>query len=285
MVQRLQSEIDDSINFVETVDIGKLESRFVRRVQDYFITYISSQTGCDQACRMCHLTSTGQNKLRDATMPEMVQQAAHVLNEYRLRANPAKYVHFNFMARGEPLNNQHMVHDNQMLFKFLDLSAMAYGLESKFLVSTILPASMPGTLSTVFDGDIKPFIYYSLYSMDTAFRRRWLPRAIDPNEALAQLKEFSVGSENQPKIHFAFIEGENDSVGSVERVCEAMVSHDARFDVNIVRYNPYSAKQGVESSEDVIERNAQLIRDVVGCNVKVIPKVGFDVKASCGMFV
>lgn len=285
MVQRLQSEIDSSINFVETVDIGKLESRYVRRIEEYFIAYISSQTGCDQACRMCHLTATGQNKMRDATIPEMIKQIQPVLNEYRLRCEPAKYVHFNFMARGEPLNNQHLVHDNQFLFDALDTCALAYGLESKFLISTIMPETLPKWLHEIFEGAYHPHIYYSLYSLDDDFRRRWLPRSMHPWDALGQLREWSKVTENQPKIHFAFIEGQNDSVDSVLRICDLLDRLELRLDFNIVRYNPYSEKQGKESSEDIIKRNAQIIRESLGNHVKVIPKVGFDVKASCGMFV
>ena len=56
--------------------------------------------------------------------------------------------------------------------------------------------------------------------------------------------------------------------------------------MNIVRYNPYSANMGEEPPEDRIfqlrERIQGTYPDIV---VRVVPRVGFDVKASCGMFV
>lgn len=56
--------------------------------------------------------------------------------------------------------------------------------------------------------------------------------------------------------------------------------------MNVVRYNPQSDKYGRESSEAVIERNAAMLQEWMPLDsFRIVPKVGFDVKASCGMFV
>ena len=100
-----KSAQDASVNWDRPADVGRLEARYVRRCADYFVVYLSSQTGCAQGCRMCHLTATGQTRLRDVTFGEMLEQARTVLDHYRREAPPARTVHFNFMARGEPLAN------------------------------------------------------------------------------------------------------------------------------------------------------------------------------------
>src|SRR5215470_2065768 len=99
------SELDASVNWVHRVDVGAIEARFVRRRADTVVIYLSSQTGCSQACRMCHLTATRQTDHRDVTLDEYVAQAEVVLEHYQ-RVEPARTVHFNFMARGEPLLNR-----------------------------------------------------------------------------------------------------------------------------------------------------------------------------------
>jgi 23S rRNA (adenine2503-C2)-methyltransferase len=114
-----RSAHDASVNWDRPADVGRLEARYVRRCPDYFVVYLSSQTGCAQGCRMCHLTATGQTRLRDATADEMVEQARTVLDHYRREAPPARRVHFNFMARGEPLANRALLSDaDGLLYTF-----------------------------------------------------------------------------------------------------------------------------------------------------------------------
>src|SRR5262245_15134743 len=179
-----KSAQDASVNWDRPADVGRLEARYVRRGTDYFVVYLSSQTGCSQGCRMCHLTATGQTRLRDATVGEMLEQAQTVLDHYRREAPPARSVHFNFMARGEPLANRALRSDADGLLGELSRRAVALGLRPRHLVSTIYPREVGDRpLEDIFVTH-HPDIYYSIYSMSERFRRRWLPRAIPAELAL-----------------------------------------------------------------------------------------------------
>jgi 23S rRNA (adenine2503-C2)-methyltransferase len=278
------SRLDASVNFVREVEVGRIEARYVRRTDDYVVVYLSSQTGCRQACRMCHLTATGQTRLRDTTREELVEQAALVLDHYRTQP-AARSVHFNFMARGEPMLNATLLADSGSLFDALWQQADALALRARFLVSTILPAEHGDRpLDDVFRR-YHPEIYYSLYSMDPAFRRRWLPKAQPAEVALDRLAAWQRATYKIIKIHYAFIAGENDREHDVHAICDALESRGLYAHINIVRYNPPGAAQGEESPEPVVERNAAIFRArLPKARVRVIPRVGFDVQASCGMF-
>ncbi|MCA9609886.1 MAG: radical SAM protein [Myxococcales bacterium] len=282
------SQIDASINWVRRADPGLIEARYVRRTDDYFVVYLSSQTGCRQACRMCHLTATKQTQTRDVTLEELHAQADVVLDHYRQirEARPAKSVHFNFMARGEPLASPVMVHHSAALFDGLWRRARDLAVRPRFLVSTILPRALGDrALEDVFDR-YHPELYYSLYSTDEAFRRRWLPNALPVDDALDRLAAWQRATYKIVKIHHAFIEGENDREADVHAICDALEARDLYVHVNLVRYNPASEGYGREPAAPVIERNAAIYRQrLPRARVKVIPRVGFDVAASCGMFV
>lgn len=277
---------DASVNWIAPADIGQIEARYVRRKDDYVVVYLSSQTGCKQACRMCHLTATGQVRLRDVTPAELLAQADVVLDHYRRATAPARQVHFNFMARGEPLANALLVADADGALGPLGERAVALGLRPRYLVSTILPKALGGkALEDVFVRH-HPELYYSVYAMNEAFRRRWLPNALPPGEAFDRLASWQRQTYKIVKVHYAFIAGENDAEADVHAVCDAIEARGLYVHVNIVRYNPPSAQHGVEPSEDVLERNAAIFASrLAPARVRVIPRVGFDVHASCGMFV
>jgi adenine C2-methylase RlmN of 23S rRNA A2503 and tRNA A37 len=104
----IKSELDKSINFTQKSSVGFIEARYVRREEDYFITYLSSMTGCPKSCKFCHLTASNQKSFDFVTIPEFMQQANVVMNHYNSVKEihgTAKVVHYNWMARGEALAN------------------------------------------------------------------------------------------------------------------------------------------------------------------------------------
>jgi 23S rRNA (adenine2503-C2)-methyltransferase len=282
-----RSALDASVNWDRAADVGRIEARYVRRCPDYFVVYLSSQTGCVQACRMCHLTATGQTRLRDVTVRELLDQARTVLDHYRRECAPARVVHFNFMARGEPLANRELLaHGDELLARLSEL-AVALNLRPKHLISTIYPkelASRP--LEEVFVTQ-HPDIYYSIYSMSERFRRRWLPKAVPAEMALDRLASWQRSTHKLVSLHHAYIAGENDSEADVEAICDAVEERNLLVHVNLVRYNPHDpARHGVEPPEEVVQRNAAIYRArLPTARVSIIARVGFDVAASCGMFL
>lgn len=277
---------DASVNWDRPADVGRLEARYVRRCQDYFVVYLSSQTGCAQACRMCHLTATGQTSLRDATFGELIEQAKTVLDHYRRQGEPARTVHFNFMARGEPLASRVILSDADRLLGELSRLAVELSLRPRHLISTIYPREMGERfLEDVFPVH-HPEIHYSIYSMSERFRRRWLPKALPAGFALDRLASWQRSSQKIVTLHHAYIAGENDDEGDVHAICDALEERKLVVHVNVVRYNPFdAARHGVEPPEEVVERNAAIYRErLPAARVGVIPRVGFDVAASCGMF-
>lgn len=283
-VQVLNSNIDRSVNFVEEQLVGFLESRFVRKCDDYFIAYLSSQTGCNRGCTFCHLTATGQISFVDSSHNDFVAQAIQVFKHYRAQPVRAKYMHYNFMARGEPLANKILLESGDELLVKLGQVAKDEGLPAKFNISTIMPTTLKQSLVDTFHY-LNPTIYYSLYSTNPEWRKKWMPAAMNVDDALSMLKEYQDFSKKMTKIHYAFIAGENDSEEEINNICDAVDRTQLHCEFNLVRYNPASPDQGVESSEEVIKRDIDILTARLSGKVQIIPRVGFDVKASCGMFV
>ena len=284
----LVSKEDASVNFVAPAKVGFFEARYVRREDRYLAVYLSTQSGCKQACRFCHLTATGQTELVDARVNDILEQADKVFEHYDTLSSPAaKICHYNFMARGEPLDNRIVKTPllNMDLFSQLAKRAVNRDLRPKFLISTILPGGIETPLEDIFPL-YHPEIYYSLYSTDPEFRKRWLPKSMPVERALQMLKSWQRNTGKIPKIHHALIAGENDGKADTDLICDAVEDAGLIVNFNLVRYNPYSERHGREPSPEIIrERMHQLKERFPMARVKLIDRVGFDVKASCGMFV
>lgn len=286
----LKSDTDASVNFVERLENGDVfESRYVRRNDEYFIAYLSSHSGCNKACRMCHLTQTGQTAMNEATIEQYVAQAGQVYNHYlNTGSPPVQRVNYNFMARGEPLANHTVLQNWPQLARRLFTVDLGIP-DVEFNISTIMPTEVEHyDLSLVFAGGLsdKVRIYYSLYSMREKFRKRWLPKALDPNVALDKLAEYQQKTNGEIALHWAFIEDQNDDLDTLGEIVDAVKARDLNVKFNLVRYNPYSPAQGKEPTEAVLQRNFDFMRNAFGDDVgRIVPRVGFDAKVSCGMFV
>ena len=280
----LKSTEDESVNFIKETSSGYLECRYVRRTDDYFIVYLSSQSGCNRGCKFCHLTATGQTKFENVTAEEYIEQTQQVFNHY-LTKKTAKEVNFNWMARGEALANSILLENAFPILSKLTQMSSDLNLFPKFNISTIMPRNLQGKdLKDIFRG-ITPTIYYSLYSLDPVFRKQWMPGALGASVALDMLTEYQLASNKIIKLHWAFIEGQNDSIECLDNIFNEIDKRNLIVDFNLVRYNPYSPLQGQEPSIEVLNRNLNYIKSRIQGRARMINRVGFDVKASCGMFI
>jgi 23S rRNA (adenine2503-C2)-methyltransferase len=294
--KRLASQQDASVNHIApAADGGFWETRFVQRTDDYLIVYLSSHTGCNRSCRFCHLTATGQTMMTPATTNIYGAQAEMALSSYldRLEAGhpQAQRIHFNFMARGEALANPHFLANPDEVYNLLGDMAESVELEPFFKVSTIMPSSLleetdvQQSLDKVLH-DPRAEAYYSLYSLNPAFRKRWLPKSMDPNLALDLLAEHQRKTGRLVVLHGALIAGQNDSLAEADAIIEAIHQRKMRVKYNLVAYNPHNSRHGVEANDATKNAYFQRMASAFGdTGSRPVPRVGFDVKASCGMFI
>lgn len=288
-MNRLKSQLDRSVNLITKFKNGEIEARCVQKTPDYISAYVSSHNGCRMKCEMCWLTATGQDNFDHVDIPTYRSQLESVLSDYRKHSltQTATRCNVNFMARGEALANKFVINQYPRLYDTLAETTASHNLTMKPNVSTIMPYTVKNRkLTDIFPVNKPAYIYYSLYSTDPTFRKRWLPNAIDHRLALDKLKEYQVKSNNIITFHWSYIKGHNDSVEEAHRIRDLLKSYNFNGKLNIVRFNPPENSQEVEPEEGHIERLFGIISPIFAGNKNyIVPRVGKDVYASCGMFV
>jgi len=281
------SNLDASVNFVaETSDGGALEARFVQRDPSYFIAYLSSQSGCNQACRFCHLTQLRETTMGQASIADYHRQFDQVINHYDSLYAPVDRMNVNMMARGEPLLNPNFVRHFSDFIAPIKQAAEKRGIAYRVNVSSIFPVGARDVdLVDAFSGHPVTF-YWSLYSLRKAFRRRWIPKADCPEKTMERMLNWQSRTGRDVVIHHALIEGQNDRICDHVSLRKFIRSSGLKTKVNLVRYNSFSSRTGSEATDRSYNQALDILSaDLPVSGSKIVPRVGKDVAASCGMFV
>ncbi|BCS83538.1 putative Fe-S-cluster redox enzyme/ribosomal RNA large subunit methyltransferase [Cotonvirus japonicus] len=291
-MRRIYSKLDKSVNFILP---NMLECRNVRRADDYVAVYVSSHTGCKMGCGQCWLTNTKQTSFHHATIDEYDQQLNIVLDHAKSidGSNSDKVrVNINFMARGEALANRYVVNQYKVLHDTLQLTVDKYNYKCmKINISTIMPTVIRDRSLTNIFGNNPVNIYYSLYSINDKFRKKWIPNAMPWGLALDKLRSFQEVTNNTVVFHFALIEGENDDLTDVKNMAQVIKNLDfKKTKFNLVRFNPHPTinyrEPPVEKLHDIFEilRSVCLDTEITTHQSRIIDRVGYDAYTSCGTF-
>lgn len=303
----IYSKQDQSFNIIFK---NGAEARFVRR-DSKFVIYVSSQAGCKQACRFCHLTQKGLTNEYCMSAEEIEAQAFAVYKHAveTLKPFEVSRIHINFMARGDAFLNDAVFEPK--LYTGIEQSFWLEGQDNwvgvvpiKYNVSTIMPDSIDikervRKLSSI-RGDYRVDIrlYWSLYSMDGDFRRRWMPRAAAPTDVHRWITQGLKDSYFLPiRTHLALIKEINDGIDAIDGLVKFCYSLPCYKGTNIVAYNPFDDKseetdqERIDEIMDTFRKHYDIYIDSVKYPrvnefepIKQISRVGFDVQASCGLF-
>lgn len=295
-ITKIVSKLDNSINWVIPYKNSYLEARYVRRTPQYISAYVSSHNGCTMGCKFCWLTATKQTTFNHVNADEYITQLNPILEHAKSidgDNSQSVRVNINFMARGEALANKTVVNNYAQVYTGFEQLVKDYGYKTmKINISTIMPKTIQyRSLNDIF-GKYPTNIYYSIYGINKEFRNKWIPNAMDWQLALSKLKEYQEKTSNPITFHFASIAGQNDKIDEVKQMAEEI--RKLKFSTtkfNLVRLNlhpnmaQYSESDPARLTEIYeIMKSACCDSSIKTNRSRIVPRVGQDVFASCGMF-
>lgn len=291
----LKSALDRSVNWISNYGKGSIETRFVRKTDPYFIAYVSSHSGCKMGCKQCFLTQQNQITFDHVTPEVYGEQLQLVLDHYKDVVGEgeltASRVNINFMARGEPLANKHVVRGYGEIYEQFVVRSGKANVRPKVNISTIFPRAAVHYNLTKMLGNTSTHLYYSLYSVEPKFREHWMPGAAPVERALNSLKEYeetaiSRGVEYPVTFHWAVIKNHNDNIYWVKETAKLIRAYGFKSKFNLVRYNAHENTNTEEPNDERLSEIFNIISDAAGSTRSyIVPRVGKDISASCGMFI
>lgn len=279
----VNSNVDNTIKYIfyRNHDNAILEFSYISKNDGKDIICVPSQTMCAIGCKFCHTTDyIGKIKVSPILGVDIVEGIDYIYKDLKLSENP-KTLLISFMGCGEPVLNYKNVIETMGLIKceYKDI-------HTRFAIATSLPdVVFPDffemtRLIKSYELPIK--LHISLHYTNDKLRNEWMPKAINIESTLAAAEFFKAYTNNPVEIHYALIEGVNDTRDDAYNLCGLI--KDKGFNVKFLFYNEKTSL-GMHPSEIKQFEMFKAYLDQIDVQAEYYKPPGLDVGASCGQFL
>jgi 23S rRNA (adenine2503-C2)-methyltransferase len=277
--KKVKSETDNVVKYIYSTDDNFIvEFSYINKNDGKDIICVPCQTMCNLGCKFCHTTDyIGKIKTRNLTSWEISDCVLKIYDDQKLEGYNRMLL-VSYMGCGEPMENISEVVVSMVRLSLDCLSPV------RFAVATGIPKRnikdfIDFTHKVAFHKlDVK--LHISLHYTENDVRKHWMPSAgrIEPTLDLASYFKSYTG--NKVEIHYALIEGLNDSDEDIIRLT-GMLQHRG-FNVKILFYNE---KDTLEVKPSDKYESFKTALDFYEIPTEYYIPPGLDIGASCGQFL
>lgn len=296
--------------------LGGCDRRVLDRIRRRLMIVVSSQIGCALACKMCWLTANGLTGSYRVDLVGFLEQLAHMLQvadtqfgHLPVDERPTD-VHVTFMAMGDALANPTFLYNYAQLYDSVQqVVSQMTGLPMRINVSSIFPTStrvpsLTGAstgLTLLEIAQRRPMSFYlTTNSHLEETRRQMMPNCRPLSDLMSMLQNYEMvelgrGHHRPLTFHGTLIKGVNSDFSHARGISDMLRRYGIKAGYNLVAYNPPDSSTEGVSDEHAAEWHALANEHVLPsadgqggttgshCG-RVVPRIGHDVKASCGTF-
>jgi 23S rRNA (adenine2503-C2)-methyltransferase len=233
---------------------------------------ISSQVGCQQACRFCLTGSKGfERNLESYEISDQVLEVQRILKKEGARG----ITNIVLMGMGEPLANL----DN--VVKSLTSITAEYGLGFSPRRVTVSTDGLVPEIEQLGRSGVRVNLAVSLNATTDEVRDRIMPvnRRYPISELLAACKRFPLEPRRRITFEYVLLKGVNDSVEDAERLSKLL--RGVKCKVNLIPFNPFPGSE-FKRPDDVAVRRFQKVLLDNNYTAPVRESRGRDISAACG---
>jgi 23S rRNA (adenine2503-C2)-methyltransferase len=258
-----------------------IEFSYINKNDGKDIICVPCQTMCTVGCKFCHTTEyISKIPTRNLHEDEIFNGVEYMYNDLKLGDNP-KTLLVSYMGCGEPIINI-----DGVVMSMVKIQQYYKDIYVRFAMATSLPDQHFDKFFKL-TKYIKNFklpvkLHLSLHYTDDEVRKEWMPKAINIKSTIAAGDFYKSYTDNPVEIHYALIDGVNDTIKDVSKLSDLIKDKD--FNVKFLFYNEKTSL-GLHPSEieqfEMFRRNFEM--DGIDCEYYKPP--GLDIGASCGQFL
>ncbi len=233
---------------------------------------ISSQVGCQQACRFC-LTGSG-GFTRDLKAYEIVDQVleiSRILKEEGMRS----ITNIVLMGMGEPLANFDEV------VKAIKLITSGTGLGFSPRRVTVSTDGLVPQIEKLGHAGVKVNLAVSLNATTDEVRNRIMPvnKRYPIKDLLAACKRFPLEPRRRITFEYVMLRGVNDSIEDAQRLRKLL--RGIKCKVNLIPFNPFLGSEFKRPDDATVRRFQKILLDA-HYTAPIRESRGRDISAACG---
>jgi len=247
------------------------------------IICIPSQTSCKMKCKFCHITDvTDQLVNKNLSSQDLSWGINYIFNDLKIYNNN-KVLLISFMGCGEPLLNNKNVIDTMIGLTDIYSNKVPF---IRFAIATSIPEfawiNFFNLTKEIKDNKLPVKIHLSLHYTIDMLRKEWMSNSLDIIPSLTALEYYKKYTGNSVEIHYALIEGVNDTEQDAILLSEYLKNKD--LPVKFLFYNERSSINYHASAKDKLNIFKRYF-DKYGIQHEYYIPPGLDVGASCGQFL
>ena len=269
---RVERSVDGTRKLLFRLDDGHTVESVLIPDEERQTLCISSQVGCQQACRFC-LTGTG-GFVRDLAGWEIADQVLQTARILRGEDGPP-ITNIVLMGMGEPLANLDEV------LRALRIVTGEPGLGLSPRRVTLSTDGLAPGIDRLARSGIKVNLAVSLNATTDAVRDRIMPvnRRYPLRELLAACRRYPLDPRRRIPFEYVLLKGVNDSEEDARRLVKLLAG--IRCKVNLIPFNPFPGSEFERPDDAAVGRFQAVLQDR-HLTAPVRESRGRDISAACG---
>ncbi len=268
VVQELKS-VDGTRKWLFDVGQGMTVETVLSPSKDRFTLCVSSEVGCNMACRFCY---TGKQKMkRRLSAGEIVGQFVHAQDS--LKKDGLRVTNIVFMGMGEPLDNPEEV------FKSIKILHEADGLGFSRKKITVSTSGIVPLIPRVTEAGVR--LAVSLNAPNDLIRDKVMPinKRWNTKLLLDACRAHTKASKDMVTLEYVLLKGVTDGLEHARELRQ--LTKDIPCKINLIPFNEHPGTEYLRpETEQVVKFQNEMIR--LGAHVLLRKTMGRDIFAACG---